>query len=102
MPKRTKPRDARSLDHKTLEELRRLAVTRVLAGETHRAVAASLEVHRMTVAKWMAWYRAEGAAGLASTVGTGRPRTLTPKQEAQLKRLIIGKDPRQLNFGPAL
>lgn len=102
MQKRTKPRDARSLDHKTLEELRRLAVTRVLAGETHRAVGASLQVHRMTVAKWMAWYRAEGAAGLASTVGTGRPRTLTPKQEAQLKRLIIGKDPRQLNFGPAL
>ena len=102
MQKRTKPRDARSLDHKTLEELRRLAVTRVLAGETHRVVAASLDVHRMTVAKWMAWYRAEGAAGLASTVGTGRPRTLTPKQEAQLKRLIIGKDPRQLNFGPAL
>jgi transposase len=102
MQKRTKPRDARSLDHKTLEELRRLAVTRVLAGETHRAVAASLQVHRMTVAKWMAWYRAEGEAGLASTVGTGRPRTLTPQQEARLKRLIIGKDPRQLNFGPAL
>jgi transposase len=102
MQKRTKRRDARSLDHETLEELRRLAVTRVLAGETHRAVAASLEVHRMTVAKWMAWYREAGEAGLASTVGTGRPRTLTPKQEAQLKRLIIGKDPRQLNFGPAL
>ncbi len=55
MQKRTKRRDARSLDHKTLEELRRLAVTRVLAGETHRAVGASLDVHRMTVAKWMAW-----------------------------------------------
>ena len=102
MQKRPKRRDARSLDHQTLEELRRLAVTRVLAGETHRAVAASLEVDRMTVAKWMAWYRAGGAAALASTVGTGRPRTLTPQQEAHLKRLIIGKDPRQLNFGPAL
>ena len=102
MRKRTKRRDARSLDHNTLEELRRLAVTRVAAGETHRAVAASLEVHRMTVAKWMAWYREKGEAGLASTRGTGRPRTLSPKQEASLKRLIIGKDPRQLNFGPAL
>lgn len=102
MQKRTKRRDARSLDHKTLEELRRLAVTRVCAGETHRAVAASLEVHRMTVAKWMAWYREKGEAALASTRGTGRPRTLSAKQEAHLKRLIIGKDPRQLNFGPAL
>ena len=102
MRKRTKRRDARSLDHQTLEELRYLAVTRVCAGETHRAVAASLEVHRMTVAKWMAWYRKKGEAGLASTRGTGRPRTLSPTQEARLKRLIIGKDPRQLNFGPAL
>jgi transposase len=56
----------------------------------------------MTVGKWMAWFREGGEAALASTVGTGRPRTLTPKQEAQLKRLILGKDPRQLNFGPAL
>ena len=102
MRKRTKRRDARRLDHTTLEELRRLAVSRVAAGETHRAVAASLEVHRMTVAKWMAWYRAKGEAGLASTRGTGRPRTLAAKQEAQLQRLVIGKDPRQLNFGPAL
>ena len=102
MQKRTKRRDARSLDHRTLEELRRLAVTRVLAGETHRAVAASLDVHRITVAKWLAWYREDGAAGLASTRGTGRPRTLSAKQEAHLKRLVIGKDPRQLNFGPAL
>src|SRR3989304_325735 len=78
MRKRTKRRDARRLDHTTLE------------------------VARMTVAKWMAWYRAEGGAGLASTRGTGRPRTLAAKQEAQLKRLVIGKDPRQLNFGPAL
>jgi len=76
----TKPRDARSLDHATLEELRRLAVKRVRAGETQRAVAESLEVHPHTVAKWMAWYRKEGAAGLASTLATGRPPTLSAKQ----------------------
>ena len=98
----TKPRDARSLDHATLEELRRLAVKRVLAGETQRAVAESLEVHSHTVAKWVAWYRQEGDAGLASTPATGRPPTLSAKQGAQLKRVIIGKNPRQLNFGPAL
>jgi len=95
-------RDARGLDHQTLEELRRLAVRQVRAGETQRAVAERLAVHPHTVAKWMGWYRAEGAAGLASTPATGRPPTLNHRQVAQLRRLIIGKDPRQLNFGPAL
>jgi len=85
-----------------LQELRRLAVRRVRAGETQRAVAESLEVHPHTVAKWMVWYRAEGDAGLASTPATGRPPTLSHRQVAQLRRLIIGKDPCQLNFGPAL
>ena len=47
-------RDARSLDHATLEEMRRLAVKRVLEGrETQAAVARSLEVHPVTVAKWV-------------------------------------------------
>jgi transposase-like protein len=51
-------RDARSLDHATLEEMRRLAVRRVVeGGETQAAVAHSLEVHPVTVAKWVGTYR---------------------------------------------
>lgn len=46
-------RDARSLDHQTLEEMRRLAVSRVLAGESQVAVAESLQVNLHTVSKWM-------------------------------------------------
>lgn len=97
-----KPRDARSLDHTTLEELRRLGVKRVLAGETQAAVAASLEIHPGSVARWMAQYREGGEQSLASTVSTGRPSKLTPKQVAQLRAIIIGKNPQQLNFGLAL
>lgn len=96
------PRDARSLDHSTLEEMRRLAVKRVLEGESQRSVAGSLEVHFGTVAKWMAWYRADGEAALESTPATGRKPTLTERQSNRLKKTILGKDPRQLNFGPAL
>ena len=63
-------RDARSLDHATLEEMRRLAVKRVLAGEPRIAVAASLQVHAGTVAKWMMRYYQAGervyAAGVYS------------------------------------
>jgi len=97
-----KKRDARSLDHKTLEEMRRLAVKRVLGGETQAEVASSVEVHEDTVWKWMRTHREEGEAGLASTKASGRPPTLTTREQGRLFRLIVGKTPAQLNFGPAL
>jgi transposase len=98
----SKTRDARSLDHATLEELRRLGVKRVLAGETQAAVAASLEIHAGSVARWMAQYREGGEASLASTTASGRPPKLGARQVDQLRRIIIGKNPLQLNFGVAL
>ncbi|MBI5431917.1 MAG: IS630 family transposase [Planctomycetes bacterium] len=95
-------RDARSLDHATLEEMRRLGVSRVLAGESQVAVAASLQVNLHTVSKWMRKYRAGGADALTSTKAPGPPRTLSDSQLAKLRRIVIGKNPRQLHFGPAL
>lgn len=95
-------RDARTLDHATLEEMRRLAVKRVLAGETQGAVARSLDVNAHTVWKWVARYRRDGEAALASTKAPGREPTLTERQVDRLRRIIVGKNPRQLNFGPAL
>jgi transposase len=95
-------RDARSLDHGTLEDMRRLAIKRVKAGETQRSVAESLEVHANTVSKWMQIYRAEGLKGIKSTKATGRPCKLTSAQGRKLFRIIVGKTPMQLNFGPAL
>jgi len=95
-------RDARSLDHATLEEMRRLGVKRVLEGETQVAVAQSLDIHPRTVAKWMRTYREEGERALASTKATGRPPKLTVAQQRKCERVIIGKNPRQLNFGSAL
>ena len=97
-----KTRDARSLDHATLEELRRLGVKRVLAGETQAGVAASLEIHAGSVARWMAQYREGGEAALVSTVSSGRPPKLGDKQVGRLRRIILGKNPLQMNFGVAL
>jgi transposase len=91
-------RDARSLDHATLEEMRRLAVRRVLAGEARRAVAESLQVNAGTVAKWMMVFHRAGEAALASTTASGRPPTLSPRQQAQLCRWIETKNPRQLQL----
>jgi len=98
----TQKRDARSLPHSTLEEMRRLAVSRVLAGEGQAAVARSLQVHPQTVWKWMQTYRRDGSAGLASRKGTGRPPALTPRQQQRLRRLIVDRNPMQLRFPFAL
>ena len=95
-------RDARSLDHATLEEMRRLAVKRVLEGERHGAVAATLQVHPGTVAKWMMRHRREGDAGLAARRAPGPRPKLSKRQRDRLRRIIIEKDPRQLQFPYAL
>ncbi len=95
-------RDARSLDHAALEEMRRLAVKRYLGGERQGEIARSLEVNIRSVSKWVAWYRDGGSEALASTKGTGRPTALTEKEMKRLRRIVIGKTPLQLNFGSAL
>jgi transposase len=96
-------RDARSLDHATLEEMRRLAVKRVIeGGETQVAVARSLEVHPVTVAKWVGTYHRRGEAGLARRIAPGPRPTLTAKQQAQLRRWVIDKTPHQVRFPFAL
>jgi hypothetical protein len=45
-------RDGRKLDHKTLEEIRRMAVERVRDGEEPSAVIASYGFCRTTIYKW--------------------------------------------------
>jgi transposase len=65
-------------------------------------IARSIDVHANTVSKWVCAYRAEGDAGIASTKASGRPTTLDGRQIARLGRIIVGKNPRQLNFGAAL
>ncbi len=93
-------RDGRKLDHKTLEEIRRMAVQRVWNGEKPSVVIASYGFSRQIIYKWLREARGKGRGlrALISRKGTGRPRTLTPKQEQQLFRWINGKDPRQHGF----
>jgi transposase len=93
-------RDGRQLDHKTLEEIRLMAVKRVWEGEKPSIVIASYGLSRQIIYKWLkdARGRGRGLRALRSRKGTGRPRSLTPKQEQQLFRWINGKDPRQHGF----
>lgn len=93
-------RDGRKLDHKTLEEIRLMAVERVREGEDPSAVIGSYGFCRTTIYKWLraAKGRGRGLTALRSRKGTGRPRKLTSSQERQVFRWINGKDPRQYGF----
>jgi transposase len=93
-------RDGRTLDHKTLEEIRMMAVQRVLEGERPSVVIASYGFARPVIYRWLRDARGKGRGlrALRSRKGTGRPRRLAPKQEQQLFRWINGKDPRQHGF----
>ena len=93
-------RDGRTLDHKILEEIRRMAVQRVWEGEKPSVVIASYGFSRQIIYKWLreAKGKGRGLRALRSRKATGRPRTLTAKQEQQLFRWINGKDPRQHGF----
>src|SRR6202140_3331771 len=93
-------RDGRTLDHKTLEEIRRMAVQRVWDGERPSVVIASFGFSRQIIYKWLreAKGKGRGLRALRSRKGTGRPRKLAPKQEQQVFRWINGKDPRQHGF----
>lgn len=95
-------RDGRKLDHKTLEEIRRMAVERVWEGEDPSEVIASYGFCRTTIYKWLRAVEGKRKGSkldaLRSSKGTGRPPKLTKSQEQQVFRWINGKDPRQHGF----
>ena len=90
--------DGRSLDHQTSEHLRRLAVRRVESGERPSVVARSLGMYRTSIYKWMRAYRRGGESALASHKALGPTPKLTDVQKRQVRRWIVGKDPRQWGF----
>ena len=92
-------RDGRKLDHKTLEEIRLMAMERLGEGETASAVMASYGLCRTTIYKWQRKVRkGKGLKALLSRKASGRPRTLTAAQEKRVFGWINGKDPRQYGF----
>src|SRR5277367_5993650 len=93
-------RDGRSLDHRTLETIRLMAVERVREGEPAASVIASYGFSRTTIYKWVAAAATPGVGlkALLSRPATGRPRSLAQHQEQQIFRWINGKDPRQYGF----
>ena len=89
-----------TLDHSTLETIRTMAVERVREGERPSDVIASYGFHRCTIYRWLKTVRGRGHGlqALSARPATGRPRTLTARQERQVFRWINGKNPRQYGF----
>ena len=90
--------DGRTLDHRTLEHLRRLAIQQVAEGARPSAVMKSLGLYRTSVYKWLPAYRKHGDAALASRKSAGPAPKLTEKQRQKVRKWIVGKDPRQWGF----
>ena len=104
-------RDGRTLDRKTLEEIRLMAVERVREGEPAAKVIEAYGFNRTTIYKWLnaALQPGLGIRALRSTKAPGRPRTLTPRQESQVFRWILAstrhrfdwvwRNPQKLSIG---
>jgi transposase len=94
--------DGRKLDHQTLEALRLRAAERVEQGADPREVALALGLHKHTVYGWVATARKAGREGLRAKPIRGRPSKLTEAQSLRVYEVVVGKDPRQLQFDFAL
>ncbi len=94
--------DGRKLDHNTLEHVRLLAVKRVMEeGESPSEVMKSLGFSRTAIYPWLRKFEEEGWDGLVERIAQGPEPKLSDKQRQQVRRWILGKDPRQygLDYG---
>jgi transposase len=95
--------DGRTLDHKALEHLRLLAVRRVVeGGEAASEVMRSLGLSRTAIYPWLRKFEDQGWEGLVERIAQGPEPKLSEKQRQQVRRWILGKDPRQYGFDFAL
>jgi transposase len=91
--------DGRTLNHKALEHIRILAVKRVVEdGEAPSEVMKSLGLCRTAIYPWLRRYEDKGMEALVEKIAQGPEPKVSEKQRQQVKRWILGKDPRQFGF----
>src|SRR5260370_22817163 len=93
-----KRRDARALDHKTLEEIRIRAVERVQSGESPEVVIQALGFTRSCIYTWLARYRAGGWGALKARALKGPPLKIRPAQMMRLYQSGVVNSPLQFPF----
>lgn len=97
-----KKNDARRLDHKTLTELRKRAVSSVQQGQSPEIVAKALSINRVTIYGWLARYRSGGWGALDARKRGGRPPKLDAKAMRWIYQTVTMKNPLQMKFTFAL
>jgi transposase len=98
-------RDGRSIPDAALEVLRERAVAMHETGNSQRAIAAALGVHKNTVHQWLKGWRVAGAAALKAKKRGRRheaQRLLDADQAAAVQQLMIEHTPDQLDLPWAL
>ena len=84
------------MDHKALEHLRTLAVKRVVEeGEAPSEVMKSLGLCRTAIYPWLRKFADQGWEARAERIAQGPAPKLTARPRPQVRRWILGKDPRQ-------
>lgn len=97
-----KKHDARRLDHKTLTELRRRAVSSIRNGQSPEKIAQVMSIHRGTVYGWLARFRDGGWGSLNAKKRGGRPPKLDGKALEWIFKTVSKKNPLQMKFSFAL
>lgn len=90
--------DARKYTTEEKHLLRKIAVQRVLNGEVAAEVGRSYGLGARTIYKWLRMAREHGLEGLSPKARSGRNRMLSELEEEEVKRWVIGGDPRQHGF----
>ena len=70
-----------------------LMITYTSQKETLRSVAERLHCDHKLVLYWKRRYEKEGLEGLKTRPKSGKPRRVSRRQEANLKRMLSGKNP---------
>lgn len=95
-------RGEKRVPRKKLQDIREFAITALQKGIHPDDVADLYDVGRSTVYNWRKDYLERGSAALVVKKASGPRPKLTDQQMEQLRKLVVGKDPRQLQFDFAM
>ena len=90
--------DARKLNLEEQYLIRKLAVQRAFDGEVAEEVARSFGLGDRTIYRWLKIAREKGIEFLSPKAKPGRNRKFSDIEEQEVKRWIVGGDPRQYGF----
>lgn len=85
-----------------LRNIKELAISALQKGMHPDDVADLYDVGRSTVFNWRKEYMEKGPAALVVRNAPGRTPRLTNSQLEQVRKWVVGKDPRQLQFDSAM